>query len=187
MSKLRDLLASKASVPAQPEPAKPAPTIPAAKPSFNALLKQAKAKQADLVNTAGDMTLKNEYVPPPSAPIEDFQNLNVTLTTDVTAWPDTVDGFAPPAVDQLRKHLQTVEAAIVTGEVSEALNNCLRFIHDNPNMRDLLLPDDVGTLVQALSSSASVVITKKNENKSTAKKRKEVSADVMNAIADIGF
>lgn len=189
MSKLRDLLAAKAgtgqttSVPATPPAEQTAP----AKTSFNALLKKAKAKEAERVASGFNMSLENGYVPPPTAPLEDFKNLHITLTSDVTEWPDTQDGFSQAAVDQLKLHLAKVRETLVSADVADALDRCLKFIHDNPNLKELLLPEDVGTLVQALASSASVVITKKNENKATAKKRKDVALDVLNDVASIGF
>lgn len=194
MSKLRDLLAAKAGgnpvMSTQTQTSEPAPaSAPAstAKPSFNSLLKKAKAKEAERVASGFNMSLENGYVPPPTAPLEDFQNLHITLTSDVTEWPDTQDGFSQAAVDQLKLHLAKVRETLVSADVSDALDRCLKFIHDNPNLKELLLPEDVGTLVQALASSASVVISKKNENKATAKKRKDIALDVLNDVASIGF
>lgn len=185
MSKLRELLAAKAGQ-AATQSAEPVAAQPKAG-GINSLIKQAKAKQAQQMTDSFSNNLENSYVPPPSAPLDDFKNMQVSLTADVTEWPDATDGFTADATKQLRMHIDKVKAALVTADVSETLNACLRFIHDNPNLKDLLLPEDVGTLVQALSSSASVVISTKNENKSNTKKRKAIAEDVMNDIASIGF
>jgi hypothetical protein len=192
MSKLSDLLAKKAAAPNLAEPGSPAPA-PAAKPvSFADKFKQTAAvakHQAQLdASQALSAGMSNQYVPPPSAPLEDFQNFEVELTADVTTWPDDGSNAYPDKQQAaLRQHLAYVGKCLNTDEISDALIRCMQFIHENPAMKDLLLPADVGLLVQALSSSANVVVARKNENKSTATKRKAIAAEVMNDLADLGF
>lgn len=183
MSKLRELLAAKAGA---NQPTQPAATP--AKQSMADMIRAAKEKEKSAAAAALSENISNSYVPPASAPLEEFQNLTVDLTNDVTSWPDnTATQYDGNQQENLRRHLAAVKSALVTDEISDALTRCMQFIHQNPDMRDLLLPEDVGLLVQALSSSAAVVISRKQENKTVAKKRQAVAQDVMNDLADLGF
>lgn len=195
MSRLKDMLAAKAAAAGKHTPVSTPPaeqTAPATKPSFASAFKKAiateKAQAATAQTAALSAGIENKYVPPASAPIEDFQNLEINLTTDVTQWPDnTQTNYPANQQGQLQSYLDNIRTTLVTDDVSDALNRCMTFLHENPDMKDLLLPEDVGLLVQALSQSAAVVVAKKNENKAVAKVRTKKVEDALSDLTELGF
>lgn len=117
----------------------------------------------------------------------------VTLTNDMTSWPDQqlAGNTASPVSAELRARLEHIATVLVSEDVSDALVETLTFIHDNPALKDILLPEDIGLLVRALQSSHGIILsekaarsTKKSKN---AAKASAVAADLADVFSGVSL
>lgn len=179
MSKLSNLLNERngKQVTTQPANSKPALQI-GAKPATVA---------APQKKTSNLFSNKAEQPAQPAQQVSagSLNDMEITLKTDVADWPDrTVDDGNEIAV-KLHEHLQKVKEVLVTDDVSDALNRCLVFIKEFPETKDLILPEDVNLLVQALQSSHGVVIAKKTERKQNKSAKAQKVEQVANELSDL--
>ena len=184
MSRLKNLLSKHDDAPPTPAapsgiqlkpsstPSKHEPVDTTGAAGLNALIKGKKAKAAaPRVDNATPTTLGA---------------VDIQLTSDVTEWPDDMEGadMALPA-NQLRAHLIDLAKLLVTDDVSNAMQRVMVFLHDHPETKDLLVPEDVQLCVKALQASSGVTIAKKTARKSTTNKRQTAVDDLASELADI--
>lgn len=124
---------------------------------------------------------------PPSAAVN-LANIDITLTTDVASWPNDTDGIdmSEPA-NQMKSLLAELANVLVTDDVSSAMQRVMVFLHENPNLSDTLLPEDIQLLVKSLQSSNGVIIAKKTATKGKKSQKSEQINDLAGDLADLGF
>lgn len=119
----------------------------------------------------------------------DVANMNLNITSDIDQWPDVSD--APPDGDkkaiQMRELLKEVHSKLGAGDITDALHRAMTFLHDNPYLKDNLMPGDIQILVRGLQSSHGTVIAKKASRKQSKKKNDERVEATMDELADLGF
>lgn len=122
--------------------------------------------------------------PSPLAALGDIQ---LDIRSDVADWPhEENENYSDETQTQLRQFLQEVNASLVTDDVSNAMQRCLTFIHQHPETKDFLLPEDIGLMTRALQCSNGIVIAKKQTNR-TKKAKTQVKVDELSdALADMG-
>lgn len=217
MSKLRDLLAKNdGGGAANPSPAgnglklggpKPEAAPPATKPAAGGGIQIGKSstpsKQTEQPNAAPASGLNaliagKKQPATASKPRTDnangtpdlnaLANIDITLTNDVATWPNDLDGIdmSEPA-NQMRAMLNELSHVLLTEDVSHAMQRIMVFLHENPNLKDTLLPEDIGLMVKSLQASHGVVIAKKTANKKKTSVKKEKVEGLAADLADLGF
>jgi hypothetical protein len=144
-----------------------------------------------LVNAKKPSTLpasRLHHLPPHMNTAEQsLLDVPVSLTNDMTTWPDDANVTESDAPTKMRTLLEYLKNVLVTEEVSDAMVRCLNFLKDNPSLKDILLPDDVGLLLQALQSSTGIILSEKTARKSKTSARKEAVEKTAGELADLGF
>ena len=168
------------------KPAVPSPPAPAATPAPPAQPSAA----ADLANfdISGMQTGKQAVATP-----------DPTVHTAVSAasyrYVEQAETAPDDATRELWTSLNTVTHALSAnassgqdGGLAYAIGSVLRHIQANPQLSDVLLPEDIGQMTRALEASYSVTIVKKAENKRKGKAATAVADDAtMAGLAALGF
>lgn len=96
------------------------------------------------------------------------------------------DSLTPEQVADFRESITVLENNLDHKElVGNAISNILNKLKENPNFRELLLPEDCGTMVKALRESYGVAVTKKTARvKTKSASAKEVD-DIVDSLGDL--
>lgn len=188
MSKLHELLQQKKEPVVQPQKQQQSKPVQQPNNKLTAALTEAANKKPAKLSVGKPAATKPAV--DKHAAIDNIANMELELRTDVADWdnnPDREIDKGDLLQAQLIAQLEKLREVLVTDDVSGVLHECLKFIHENPATKELLLPDDVGMLVQALQSSHGVVISKKSERKQSKKKTDEKVDDILDRLAAEGF
>lgn len=159
---------------------RPAPArVPKTLTPDQAAVKQVENQMAEISSMPmafGDMTMQAESTAKAPAPVEPTQDpeLKSQHQQAIHYYQQQVDRYQDNVVIQtLYNHLLTVTKSLRTPEITDAFHTAAEYIAQNPELRPLLKPFDIGQLVQALQASTGRVIAKKTERtaKTTAKKK----------------
>jgi len=198
MSKLRDLLGTRTNTSANaPTTSTTAPAagngtnlgIPPAQqsrvPNTDAKPAAGASPHANPLNQRLGATAGTSEALGSATPLADIK---LQITTDVTDWPDQdPDADMSEPANQLRAHLHTLAQSLNTEDVSDAMMRVYKFLDENPNMKDILLPEDIQLCIKALQQSTNTTIAKKQERKQTRSKRTEAVENLAGELADLGF
>lgn len=108
------------------------------------------------------------------------------IRNDVADWPELA-AQAPANTGDISAHLQRIRDAIGTDNITDVLNDTLRFLKENPAVADILLPEHIGTLVEALRQAHGVVLAQKQTRASNRKTKSSKITDLANDLANLGF
>lgn len=171
-------------------------TIPKPAVSFDpskAAAQKVDTQIADLANMPmafGDMTMQAEEAASGPAPVEPTEDpeLKSQHQQAVHYYQQQVDRYTDNVVIQtLYQHLLTVTKALRSDEVTDAFHTAAEYLAQNPELRGLLKPFDIGQLVQALQASTGRVIAKKETRTANTRKRNK-NRDMLESMFDgMGF
>lgn len=115
--------------------------------------------------------------------------VEVRINSDVDDWPKefTIDGVDDNIKTQITQMIQAVAKAINTDDVSNAMSRVMIFIQEHPGTEDLLVPESLGILYQALKSSANIMLKAKSKNSSARSDKKDRQTQLSNELAGLGF
>ena len=121
----------------------------------------------------------------PQAPADDpaaaLASLNVSA---ITTTPQPVTEAEQQAMPEL---LADVAKMIDSPLISQSLSKVLIHIHNFPETRELLRPEDIGLLVRACGKSFKAVVAAKDNRSEAKQKRQSKVAEVEAMLADLDF
>lgn len=197
MSRLKDLLGQKKpAAPAAPMAIRTAtPALaPAATPAPTGLTGAFRKARETAPKRPTHVQSSTQHYQPPTPPldaVDALRNMQITVTNDMHSWPEGVD---PADADnanasdetRLQAMLADVRNKLSSADVSDAMQRCLIFIKDRPALADILLPEDVNTLIQALQSSTGILLSERTQRASTRSKAKAEVEQTANELAELG-
>lgn len=72
-------------------------------------------------------------------------------------------------------------------EISKQMVNILQHLKDNPDLKAIIKPEDIGHMVRALRESYGIAFTNKAAAKSKSGERKKVDNAVLDELSSLGF
>lgn len=115
--------------------------------------------------------------------------------TSVIAWEELESAFSASELttdegtfrEQLNGYLQEIETSLDVPDIGNAMRRCMIFIQNNPDMKHLLLPDDVHLLVRALKSSSNIVFNASVSRETKSTNSKKLASKVADIMGDFSF
>lgn len=163
----------------------PAPTAPPASP-FAALAAKNKAAGARITQRKQftPAAPPEPMAPPPPPPtVSELASMDLGAH-DFHGQPNAMPS-EPLAI--FRDNLAKLQNLQGTQDLPNALRQILQYLHDQPELKDQLAPEDIGLMVRSLRGSYGIAIRAKTTNKSKAKARNAKAAEVDAALDDLGF
>lgn len=120
-----------------------------------------------------------------SVHVENFeqkQGLDALEKYQFESQPET---FSEDHVAVFHSQLQKLRANFQTQEVHNNLLTTLAYLKSHSELKDILKPEDINTMVQALQISYGATIEKRQSNKAATSKRKQKQNDIESFMADM--
>lgn len=162
-------------------------------------------------NSLKDKKLNSEAPQPLSSSLEKSASVNLTagdketaskrplvqdespetpavISADEFIFESQPDKFSDEEVQDLREALDIVVNNIEHKDlVGDAMRNVMQMIAANPNLKDLMMPQDIGIMTRALRINYGVLIEKKTERSTKTSQAKKDVKEVADMMENMGI
>ena len=120
-----------------------------------------------------------------SVHVENFEQKQGLDALEKYQFESQPENFTEDHVAVFHSQLQKLRANFQTQEVHNNLLTTLAYLKSHSELKDILKPEDINTMVQALQISYGATIEKRQSNKAATSKRKQKQNDIESFMADM--